>query len=309
MRQRILVVDDDTELVAYVRHHLEAAGFEVEDVTGAADTWKALHRSLPDLVLLDVDVPEGNGFTLLRGIASDRVTTAVPVIVITAARRSRDRVRALRLGADDYVTKPFDVEELAARVRTVLRRARQLRDLSPLTGLPGNAGITRELAARVAAGTPLAVIHVDIDNFKSYNDTYGFLRGDGVITLCAECLQRAAEVATTGATFIGHIGGDDFVVLLSPDEMAPFCDAAIARWDEVIPSRYDPADAARGSVVVVDRRGETTEAPLATLSMGVASNVHRSFASEWEASAIAAEMKEHAKRRTGSNYRIDRRTR
>ncbi len=191
-------------------------------------------------------------------------------------------------------------------MRTVLRRARQLRDLSPLTGLPGNAGITRELAARIAARRPLAVIHVDIDNFKSYNDTYGFLRGDGVITLCALCLQRAAAV-TAGPAFIGHIGGDDFVVLLDPDDVARFCEHAIAEWDETIPDHYDTTDADRGFVVVADRQGATREAPLATLSMGVATNAVRRFSSEWEASAIAAEMKEFAKRQLGSNYQIDRR--
>jgi diguanylate cyclase (GGDEF)-like protein len=307
MRQRILVVDDDAELVAYLRHHLEGAGFEVEDVADAAATWKAMQRALPDLVLLDVDVPEGDGLALLRGIASNRVTAAVPVIVVTTGRRTRERVRALRLGADDYITKPFDVEELAARVRTVLRRARQLRDLSPLTGLPGNAGITRELAARMAAKNPLAVVHVDIDNFKSYNDTYGFLRGDGVIALCALCLQQAAAAVTKEATFVGHIGGDDFVVLLDPEEVVQFCEHAIAAWEVMIRSRYDPVDADRGFVVVVDRQGTTREVPLAALSMGVATNVQRRFSSEWEASAIAAEMKEFAKRQPGSNYQIDRR--
>ncbi len=309
MKQRILMVDDDREVVDYVRRHLEAAGFEVESVDGAADTWKAMQRGVPDLVLLDIDVPEGDGLALLRGIASDRVTTAVPVIVVTAGRLSRDRVRALRMGADDYITKPFDVDELAARVRTVLRRARQLRDLSPLTGLPGNAGITRQLAARIATHKPLAVVHVDIDNFKSFNDAYGFLRGDGVISFCATCLQGAAAVAATGETFVGHIGGDDFVVLLPPDDVAAFCDHAIAEWDDQIGSRYDPADAARGAVEVKDRRGEIREVPLATLSMGVATNEHRRFSSEWEASALAAEMKEYAKRQSGSNYQIDRRTR
>ena len=308
MRQRILVVDDDTELVDYMRRHLEAAGFEVEDVADASEAWKALHRGLPDIVLLDVDMPEGDGIALLKGIVSDRTTAVVPVIVVTARQRSRDRVRALRLGADDYVAKPFDVEELAARVRTVLRRARQMRDLSPLTGLPGNVGITRELAVRIKGRRPLAVVHVDIDNFKSFNDTYGFLRGDGVISFCAQCLQEAAVRCAEGNVFVGHIGGDDFVVMLDPADVASFCEQALARWDDGVASRYDPADAARGGVVVNDRRGAMTEYPLASLSMGVATNERRRFASEWEASAIAAEMKEHAKRCEGSSYQVDRRS-
>jgi PleD family two-component response regulator len=308
MRQRILVVDDDRALVDYLRRHLEAAGFQVEDVADASETWKALHRAVPDLVLLDIDMPSGDGLALLRGIASDRTTAAVPVIVVTARQRSHDRVRALRLGADDYITKPFDVEELAARVRTVLRRTRQLRDLSPLTGLPGNVGITRELAARIKRQGPLAVIHVDIDNFKSFNDTYGFLRGDGVISFCAQCLQEAAERAHAEGAFVGHVGGDDFVVLLDPSDVVGFCEYALQRWDEGIRSRYDPADAERGGVLIADRRGVMNDFPLASISMGVATNEQRQFTSEWEASAVAAEMKEHAKRHAGSTYKVDRRT-
>lgn len=302
------MVDDDRELVDYVRRHLRAAGFEVESVSDASETWKALQRSLPDLVLLDVDLPGGGGHALLRGLASDRTTAAVPVIVVTAGRRSQDRVRALRLGADDYVTKPFDVDELAARVRTVLRRTRQLRDLSPLTGLPGNAGITRELATRIKRRDPLAVVQVDIDNFKSFNDTYGFLRGDGVITFCGQCLLEASSLCVNGNAFIGHIGGDDFVALVHPGDVADFCEDALRRWDHGIATRYDPEDAERGFVVVADRRGTMEEFPLATLSMGVATNERRRFASEWEASAVAAEMKEHAKRHEGSNFKVDMRT-
>lgn len=308
MRQRILVVDDDRELVDYLRRHLEAAGFEVENVADASEAWKALQGGVPDLVLLDIDMPGSDGLTLLRGIASDRTTAAVPVIVVTARQPSHDRVRALRLGADDYVSKPFDVDELAARVRTVLRRSRQLRDLSPLTGLPGNVGITRELAARIKRQVPLAVIHVDIDNFKSFNDTYGFLRGDGVISFCAQCLQEAAVRSHAEGAFVGHVGGDDFVVLLDPSDVVAFCELALARWDEGIADRYDPTDAVRGGVAVADRRGVMSEFPLASLSMGIASNEHRQFTSEWEASAVAAEMKEHAKRHEGSTYKIDRRT-
>lgn len=302
------MVDDDRDLVDYVRRHLRAAGFEVESVADAPETWKVMRRSVPDLVLLDIDLPGGGGHALLRGLASDRTTAAVPVIVVTAARRSQDRVRALRLGADDYVTKPFDVDELAARVRTVLRRARQLRDLSPLTGLPGNAGITRELGARIKRRDPLAVVHIDIDNFKSFNDTYGFLRGDGLITFCGQCLLEAASLCVNEDPFIGHIGGDDFVALVHPADAVEFCEDALRRWDQGIPARYDPVDAERGFVVVADRRGALQEFPHATLSMGVATNERRRFGSEWEASAVAAEMKEHAKRHEGSNFKMDMRT-
>ncbi len=307
MRERILAVDDDRDVVTHLRRRLGEAGFAVEVAATEVEALAALERRPFDLILLDVMLPEGDGFELLRRLVADRRTGTIPVIVLTAKGRIGDRVRALQLGADDYLVKPFDVEELEARVNTVLRRASQLRDLSPLTGLPGNRAITRELSSRVATGAPLAVAHVDIDDFKAFNDYYGFLRGDGVITFCARCLRDAAAENATHDLFVGHVGGDDFVVIMPPDVVDAFCVAAIRAWDHGIAALYDPADAARGAVEIPDRRGELRSYPLASLSIGVASNVHRTFTSEWEASAVAAEMKEHAKRKPGSSYEIDRR--
>lgn len=307
MRQRILVVDDDPDLVTYLRSHLEQVGFGVTDVPDAASAFREVAGDLPDLILLDVAMPDGGGFALLQRLLMDRRTTTVPLIVLTAEGRLEDRVRALRLGADDYVVKPFEPAELAARIRTVLRRARQLRDLSPLTGLPGNVGITRELEARLASGEPLAVVHADIRHFKAFNDVYGFLRGDGVIAFCASCLRQAADEIADKNTFVGHVGGDDFVVITAAAAVEALCRRTIELWDGGIAGFYDPADAERGWVAIEDRQGQLQRYPPATLSLGVATTEHRSLSSAWEASAIAAEMKEHAKRVEGSSYQMDRR--
>jgi PleD family two-component response regulator len=313
MEQHILVVDDDPDVVAYLRRNLERIGFVLDVASDAEQVARRLEEHTPDLILLDVMMPEGNGFGVLRRLAAGRDTSTIPVIVLTAAGRTTDRVRALRLGADDYVVKPFDVRELVARMRTVLRRARQLRELSPLTGLAGNAGITAEIAARIAAqaesgAPPFAVAHVDIDNFKSFNDRYGFMRGDGVIVLCARCLTDTAAERRR-PVFVGHVGGDDFVVVLDHRDVDDFCKDALVAWDRAIPDLYEPEDLAAGGVEVEDRLGVVRRFPPATLSMGVATSVAQPFSSAWEASAIASEMKEHAKRVAGSTYQVDRRRR
>ncbi len=305
MEQRILVVDDDPEVVAYLRTNLERFGFAVDSIDGPEQLERQVIERRPDVILLDILLPDGDGFSALRRVTAGRHSDTIPIIVVTARGRITDRVRALRLGADDYVVKPFDMRELVARVRTVLRRARQLRDLSPLTGLPGNVGITREADRRLDRGEPLAVVHVDIDNFKSFNDRYGFLRGDGVISFCARCLGDAAS--DHPAVFVGHIGGDDFVVILRPDDVTAFCDRVIASWEAGIGAFYDVEDVAAGGVTVEDRSGVERLVPIATVSMGVATSLQRRFSSVWEASAIAAEMKEHAKRKPGSRYEVDRR--
>ncbi len=305
MTPRILIIDDDPAIVTQLATHLSRTGAVVTAVTDGETARAHLANDRVDLILLDVLTPAGDGYGVLADLVSDPATSTIPIIVVTALRGTVDRVRALQSGADDVIVKPFDIEEVDARIQTVLRRSGQLRDLSPLTGLPGNAGITRELAVRVASGESLAVAHVDIDNFKAYNDHYGFLRGDGVITFCASVL-RAAAAASPGA-FVGHIGGDDFVVLVGAGAVRDLGERAIRSWDAGIANFYDPADAERGTVRVPDRRGIVRDYPLASLSIGVATNERTPFASEWAASAVAAEMKEHAKRQEGSRLEVDQR--
>jgi len=217
-------------------------------------------------------------------------------------------VRGLELGADDYITKPFDITELAARVKAVLRRTQAARDLSPLTGLPGNFKITAEIEDCIREERAFALVHGDLDNFKAFNDHYGFMRGDEVIRFCASSFNEAVESLGMADTFIGHIGGDDFVAIIPPEMSELFAKEVIERFDDGILDLYDTADALRGYIEVIDRRGERYAFPVVSLSLGVASTHVREIGTQWEASAIAVEMKEFAKKQQGSTYRIDRRT-
>ncbi len=307
MKERILVVDDDPDILQFVRMNIELEGFEAETAEGGMAALDAAKARPPDLVLLDVMMPEMDGLTVLRRLRGMPATANVPVIILTAKALAEDRVRGLDLGADDYITKPFDLEELMARIRTVLRRAQQMRDLSPLTGLPGNFRIARELEARVDDGGPFAICHADLDNFKAFNDHYGFMRGDSVIKFSAQSLLEAAAECGDPDAFVGHVGGDDFVAVVHPDFVEDFCKLAIRTFDDGILDFYDTADALQGYIEVTDRRGERHGFPISSISLGVATNLRRKITSEWEASAIASEMKEYAKRQAGSCYQIDRR--
>ena len=307
MSERILVVDDDPDILQFVRMNLELDGFETETAESGRRALDIAKDLPPDLVLLDVMMPEMDGLTVLRKLRNNTSTANVPVIILTAKALAEDRVKGLDLGADDYITKPFDLEELLARVRTVLRRAQQMRDLSPLTGLPGNFRIAAELEERVSGGRLFAVVHADLDNFKSFNDHYGFMRGDAVIKFTAQVmLQAATECGDTDA-FVGHVGGDDFIAVLDPDSAEAFCKLTIRYFDSGILDFYDTADALQGYIEVTDRRGERHAFPVASISLGVATNQRRKITSEWEASAVASEMKEYAKRQAGSSYQVDRR--
>ncbi len=305
---RVLIADDDPDIVQFVRVSLELEGFEVETASDGREAVEKVLDTSPDLVLLDIMMPEMDGITALRRLRSHPGAANTSVILLTAKALSEDRVRGLELGADDYVTKPFDVTELIARIKAVLRRTQAMRDVSPLTGLPGNFQIAGELERRIEIGDPFALVQVDLDNFKAFNDHYGFLRGDQVITFSADALLEASAEIGDATTFVGHIGGDDFVAILDPGISEQFCKTAIAKFDEGILDFYDTADALRGYIEVADRQGERHAFPIVSVSLGVTSNLTRVLASQWEASAIAVEMKEYAKRQTGSSYKIDRRT-
>ncbi|NOX24111.1 MAG: response regulator [Actinobacteria bacterium] len=307
MRERILVVDDDPDILQFVRMNLELEGFDTRTAESGKEGLAMAKEQPPDLVLLDVMMPGMDGLTVLKNLRTNQATANCPVIILTAKVLADDRVRALDLGADDYVSKPFDLTELLARVRSVLRRAQQMRDISPLTGLPGNFRISNELEERVSSGEGFAFVYADLDNFKAFNDHYGFMRGDTVIKFTAKCLLEAAAEVGGDQAFVGHIGGDDFVAVLTPEEAEPFCKAVIEQYDAGILEFYDTADALQGYIEVKDRRGERHAFPVSSISIGVVTNVTRTIESEWEASAIAVEMKEYAKRQSGSVYEIDRR--
>ena len=151
------------------------------------------------------------------------------------------------------------------------------------------------------------MVHADLDNFKAYNDHYGFMRGDMVIKFCADALLQGGSECGDPDIFVGHVGGDDFVIITDPAHAEEFCKIAIQTFDSGILDFYDTADALQGYIKVTDRRGERHAFPISTVSMGVAENSRRNITSEWEASALASEMKEYAKREPGSVYEIDRR--
>lgn len=307
MSARVLVADDDVDIARFVEMNLVLDGFEVEVVhDGSAALARALAEP-PDLVLLDVMMPGLDGVEVIRRLRATARTASLPILLLTAKALSADKVAGLTAGADDYIVKPFDTLELLARVRTTLRRTGEARAVSPLTGLPGNHSIQAEIAARAASGEPYAVCHVDLDEFKSFNDAYGFLRGDALLLELCACLHAAAVDASPPPVFVGHVGGDDFIIACTPPQAEPFGQRAIAAFDVAVRSHYDAADLARGWLDVPDRRGELRRHPIVSVSIGVACDEqgardHRAVV------AAAAEMKSWAKTQPGSLVAVDRRS-
>lgn len=304
----VLVADDDIEIANFVATTLELEGYDVMVAHDGEEAIAMLNNRLPELALVDVMMPGKDGLEVCRAVRSDPSTAGLPIILLTARDRATDKVRGFEAGADDYILKPFDTLELLARVRATLRRNSEMRAASPLTGLPGNQRITDEIATRAASGRDFAVCHLDLDNFKEFNDRYSWVRGDEVISLVATALRAAAIELPPPQPFIGHIGGDDFVAICLPSQVDRFCRRCLEIFDERVKALHDPIDAERGYMVVVDRRGVERQVPLTALSIGVASTTRRQFTDPRAIVAVATEMKNVAKSSAGSSVAVDRRT-
>lgn len=307
MSETILVADDDADILRFVELNLRLEGYEVVTAGDGEEALLRAREAMPSLVILDVMMPKLDGYEVCQRLRRDGRTSGVCIIMLTAKSMSADKVLGLTAGADDYISKPFDPMELIARVKTTLRRTREARAASPLTGLPGNLQLENEIQRRVTAGEQIAVLYADLDNFKAFNDRYGWIEGDRAIMFTAAVLREIAGERPD--TYLGHVGGDDFIVLCRPEDAQELCEAIIHRFDKDVNALYEPEDAARGSITITDRQGHTVEYPLLTLSIGGATNEHREVGDHRELVEIATEMKAYSKRHTGSSFAIDRRGR
>jgi diguanylate cyclase (GGDEF)-like protein len=307
MAELILVVDDDPDIARFVEVNLRSAGYDVKVASDGEMALEIAFEIRPDLVLLDVMMPRIDGFEVAQRLRRDPRTANASIIMLTAKALSSDKVLGLTAGADDYIIKPFDPIELLARVKGVLRRKKEMLNLSPLTGLPGNIRIQDEIQRRVEDGRPFALFYCDLDNFKAYNDHYGFVRGDRVIQASARILQDNVDQFAGADGFVGHVGGDDFVAVVPPEVAEDAAGAVCKKFDEEIVTYYDRDDLERGYVEIEDRRNNVQQFPIVSISIGIATTDTRRFSHPGEAVDVATEMKRFAKQQPGSSYAVDRR--
>jgi DNA-binding response OmpR family regulator len=304
-RPHILIVDDEPDIAAIIATQFEGEGYQTTQVDSGTAVLRLVREQKFDLILLDLMLPDLDGFTVLGGLRAQPKTQLTPIILVSAINSPAEKVRGLQLGADDYITKPFSTAELSARVVATMRRSEREGGANPSTRLPGNLAIERAINQRIAQGLPFVVCYCDIDNFKAFNDTYGFLKGDAVIQRTAQILLAGVRNVGNPEDFVGHIGGDDFVLISTPERVEQLCEAIIERFDATAPLFYDPQTRARGVISAEDRQGRPTEFPLVSLTITVVSSARRPFKHPGEVSQRAIEGKKRGKLIPGSIYLIE----
>lgn len=306
-RPKVLVADDDHNLRQLLSETLPKHKFEVYQAADGEETWSTIKNLRPDIVLLDVMMPGLDGHEICRLMRENPQTRSIPVIMLTARAQLKDKLEGIESGADDYVTKPFDPMELQARIEMHLRRYLRDADMSPVTELPGNKAIEDALVERIEQDRKFAMLYVDLDDFKAFNDYYGFTAGSEVIRMTGEILARAIERHPSEENFLGHVGGDDFIVLTSVPLAEDVSRDIISMFDEGIVSHYAAEDLDIGYIVSTDRRGYVMKFPVMTLSISIVHNEHRRLTDPQQIGRIAAELKKYAKELEGSVYVFDRR--
>ena len=294
-RQRLLIVDDDADIRDVLRLTLEAASYAVSDCDNGQTAVEMAKQNPPDLLILDYAMPRMNGQQVCEALKKDLLLRHIPIIMLTGQGAITEKVRGLDAGADDYVVKPFEPRELLARVRMILRRTAQGLEANPLTRLPGNISIQQELQARIADKQPFAVLYLDLDKFKAFNDRYGFERGDEAIHKTAEILITTIKRLGNADDFIGHIGGDDFVAVTTPDRAERIAQEIIQAFDAMSPTLYDEEDRRRGVVIAKDRKGQTQQFGFLTISIAVVSSEGRQLTHVAQIGELGAELKSYAK--------------
>jgi len=297
---RILLAEDDPHIREILAFQLQRFGYDVIECPDGDVAIAAARSRAPDLALLDVMMPGLDGYEVCRRMRASFLTRHIPIIFLTAKAERDDRMAGLNGGANDYVVKPFDMPELLQRIHNALEWSRQQRSASPLTGLPGNLTIDHEIKGRLERKEPFALLNIDIDSFKSFNDYYGYARGDGTIQAVATILVESAQEFEAANTFIGHIGGDDFVVLCNTDVAEAVAERIVREFDRVAPGLYDPVDRERGHVEVLNRRHVIERFPLMTLTIALVSTDRYEISHQAELNDVAQELKEHGKSISGS---------
>ncbi len=283
---RILVVEDDFDISNMLRIFFTGQGYQVEVAARGGDALEQCRKQLPDLIVLDIMLPDMDGYAVCSELRTTTRTSHIPIIFLTQRDERSDRIAGLELGADDYITKPFDIEELKLRVRTAIRTHQRLNMTDPKTGLPSGRLIEDQLRDLMRS-KDWSLILLGIENMAPFNDEYGFVAGDEVLRFAAMILNEVIDEKGTLDDFIGHASNDTFIVITKTADVPTIVETLRQRFNEGIQSHYNFIHREQGGIELPDG----SLSPLMRLSIGVVSDQTQRFTDIREITETAAELR------------------
>lgn len=305
-QQEVYIIDDDESSLIVFRE-LFRNDPNYKFISVKSEQIDVALNNIPSLIIINEDAVTRNVEELCAQIRKDEDNTITPVIVVSSNKEKEHRLNILKKSVEYYIRKPVDEEYLYHTIKNLGRLLSINRTISPLTGLPGNVQIHAELKKRLTKKEEFAVLYIDLDNFKAYNDIYGFLKGDQIIQFTADVILSGVHTFFTEGTFVGHIGGDDFIAIVPYENIEDICQTMIATFDKGVKRFFTEEDQEKGFIEVENRKGVIEQFPLTSVSIGVVVAEKGRFANILEIGEVSTQVKHMAKSVQGSSYSIDRR--
>lgn len=285
---RILVVEDDFDISNMLRIYFSGQGFEVHVAPRGGEALDQTRQHLPQLIVLDIMLPDIDGYEVCRRLRTTTRTRHIPIIFLTQKDERSDKIAGLELGADDYITKPFDIEELKLRVTNAIARAEREKLTDPRSGLPSGRLIEDQLRELMQKEGDWALMDIRINSFEPFRESYGFVAGDEVIRFASMLINEIVDGEGSSEDFIGHAGNDNFVLIVSPDKVKTIGETIEKRFNEEVLTHYSFIDREQNGIKVQDADGKETMAPLMTMAIGTVTS-ERTFSDIREITEAAAE--------------------
>ena len=307
MVQEIYIIDDDDSSIVIFRE-LFKEDKDYKFISVKSEQIDIALKNIPSLIIINEDAIDRDVVGLCKQIRRDEDNNITPVIVVSSNNDKEHRMKILKESIEYYIKKHVDEEYLYFTVKNLNRLLANNRKVSPLTGLPGNVQIHAELKKRISNNEPFSVLYLDLDNFKAYNDVYGFVKGDQIIEFTADTILKGIHNSELmEETFVGHIGGDDFVAIIPSTNCEKICQTILAIFDNNVKKFFTEKDLSKGYIEVENRKGIIEQFPLTSLSIGVVVAEPGRFHNILEIGEVGAQVKHAAKSVMGSSYAVDRR--
>ncbi len=291
---RILVVEDDIDISNMLKLYFKSLGYTVFAALGGEQALTLTRQKMPKVIVLDIMLPDIDGYEVCRRLRTNLRTSHIPILFLTQKDERSDKIKGLELGGDDYITKPFDVEELRLRVRNTIKRAERESLTSPSTGLPSGRLIEQQLRELLHA-EGWGLFYIGIDGLNAFNEAYGFVAGEEVLRFTGMLLNEVVEELGTVDDFIGHIGGDDFIIVTQQDLVPSIKAEIIERFTAKVGTHYDFITRSQGYLVVHDDSGNEVQVPLMSLRVGTLTADDGPFTDIREITEAAAEKRRYVK--------------
>lgn len=306
MIQEIYIIDDDESSILVFRE-LFKNDIEYKFISVKSDQIDIALKNIPSIIIINEDAIDVDVLSLCKKIRNDEDNSITPIIVVSSKKEKHHRIEILKESVEYYIRKPVNAQYLYFTIKNLSRLISINRRISPLTGLPGNVQIHAELKKRIFSKEVFSVLYLDLDNFKAYNDVYGFLKGDEIIKFTADTIIKCVHTHVPNGSFVGHIGGDDFIAIIPILHCEEVCESIIANFDTQVTKFFTEEDAEHGYIEVANRKGVIEQFPLTSISIGVVEADEGRFSNMLEIGEVGAQVKHLAKSIIGSSYSIDRR--